>query len=463
MSNGFYNDIMFADNVDFSGVHDSTGQAIARVTLDGQLLIGSATGRNIQVNTLTAGAGITITNGAGSITIASSGSSVDLHVARYIVSQGGSPDGANYTSIAAGIAAAVGAGSPQTVYIQPGTYTENITLSPGIDLCACNCDGLNANVTILGKVTCTSAGSYSLSGIRFRTNGDNFFVCSGAAAINVFFSNCYFVTNGNTGFNLSNANANITVLQGLSDTLAADALFAITGSSLSMDGHINIGSVQGTSTVSSGTFSSFSSSLAFVLTSSSSGQIKLRYTSMPLGQTCINHNATSGTSFVFGCIIEGGASTSITIGAGATLSVINTIVDTATSAATAAISGAGTLKFCNLSNEDIGTVLTVTTQTPLIASNDAVQVKAPGAYPYTTVPQDNVILVDTSSARTITPYASPATGQMHRIKDNVGSAASNNITITPSGKNIDGAASVVINTNYGSVDICYQGTQWVIL
>lgn len=93
-------------------------------------------------------------------------------------------------------------------------------------------------------------------------------------------------------------------------------------------------------------------------------------------------------------------------------------------------------------------------------SGRVVAITTPGAYPYTTLITDYVILVDTSSARTITPLAAPVTGTTYRIKDSVGSAAANNITITPSGKNIDGAASYVINNAYGSVDIVYNGTEW---
>lgn len=40
---------------------------------DGQLLIGNSTGNTLAKSTLTAGTGITITNGSGTITIASSG------------------------------------------------------------------------------------------------------------------------------------------------------------------------------------------------------------------------------------------------------------------------------------------------------------------------------------------------------------------------------------------------------
>lgn len=96
-------------------------------------------------------------------------------------------------------------------------------------------------------------------------------------------------------------------------------------------------------------------------------------------------------------------------------------------------------------------------------SGRVVKVTTPGAYPYTTLTTDYLILVDSSSARTIVPLASPVNGTTYRIKDNVGTAAANNITITPSGKNIENAASFIINTNGGSVDICYQGTQWVVL
>ncbi len=93
-------------------------------------------------------------------------------------------------------------------------------------------------------------------------------------------------------------------------------------------------------------------------------------------------------------------------------------------------------------------------------SGRVVKTTSPGAYPYTTLTTDYVILVDTSATRTINLISSPVTGTTYRIKDSVGSAAANNITITPAAGNIDGAASYVINNNYGSVDVVYSGTQW---
>ncbi len=96
-------------------------------------------------------------------------------------------------------------------------------------------------------------------------------------------------------------------------------------------------------------------------------------------------------------------------------------------------------------------------------SGRVIKVTTPGAYPYTTLTTDHLILVDTSAARTINLIAAPVTGTLYYIKDSVGSAAANNITITPAAGNIDGAASKTIASNYGSMTIVYNGTEWSIV
>lgn len=51
-------------------------------------------------------------------------------------------------------------------------------------------------------------------------------------------------------------------------------------------------------------------------------------------------------------------------------------------------------------------------------------------------------------------------GQVVIISDESGAAATNNITITPSAGLINGAATYVINANYGSVTLEFDGTNW---
>lgn len=71
---GFNNGVMYANNVRFDGL-GYPGEVVA----DGQLLIGATASPNIRVSTLTASSGIGITNGAGSITIASTGGGFAWH------------------------------------------------------------------------------------------------------------------------------------------------------------------------------------------------------------------------------------------------------------------------------------------------------------------------------------------------------------------------------------------------
>lgn len=83
----------------------------------------------------------------------------------------------------------------------------------------------------------------------------------------------------------------------------------------------------------------------------------------------------------------------------------------------------------------------------------------------TTVDGRVMILADTSSnAITVNlPAASENSGRVINIKDKGGNAGTNNITIDPDGsETIDGAASVAINTNYGSMTVLCDGTKWHI-
>jgi hypothetical protein len=58
-----------------------------------------------------------------------------------------------------------------------------------------------------------------------------------------------------------------------------------------------------------------------------------------------------------------------------------------------------------------------------------------------------------------------ADGKVIIIKDEAGSAGSNNITITPPlGETIDGASSKVINSNYGMLTLVRNGGgSWFII
>lgn len=59
--------------------------------------------------------------------------------------------------------------------------------------------------------------------------------------------------------------------------------------------------------------------------------------------------------------------------------------------------------------------------------------------------------------------ANPVTGKFYFIKDVSGTAATDNITVTAVGHTIDGSASAIINTNYGSITLVFNGIEWSIV
>lgn len=90
-------------------------------------------------------------------------------------------------------------------------------------------------------------------------------------------------------------------------------------------------------------------------------------------------------------------------------------------------------------------------------------VTAAGAVTVTNADYTIVVNKTVGAATTVNLPASPLTGTVFYIKDGKGDAATNNITITPAAGNIDGAGTLVINTNYGGYQLVYNGAAWNIV
>lgn len=76
-----------------------------------------------------------------------------------------------------------------------------------------------------------------------------------------------------------------------------------------------------------------------------------------------------------------------------------------------------------------------------------------------------VVVNKTVGAATVVnlPVAGSVTGQVYVIKDGKGDANTNNLTLTPSAGNIDGAATYVMNVNYEAITVVDNGTQYNVL
>ncbi len=108
-----------------------------------------------------------------------------------------------------------------------------------------------------------------------------------------------------------------------------------------------------------------------------------------------------------------------------------------------------------------------------VSGNPIISSTASSIYAYTATAISYQVLVtdkivgvtSNASARTITmPNAGMIAGQSWTIKDEAGTAQSaNNITVSGNGANIDGSSTYVINVNYGSITLYWNGTAFFII
>lgn len=273
-------------------------------------------------------------------------------------------EGASYTTIASALSAA---SSGNTIFIKPGTYTEDLTLKAGVNLVAFNGDQSTPNVTIVGKATATFAGTCSISNIRLQTNSDFCLVVSGASNTIVILDDCHLNCTNNTGisYTSSGASSAISLRNCVTDlTTTGIALYASSGAGAigfvkcSMN---NSGSSLTNSTASSGIISLQHTSSSISYAVSGTGVFNASFTIInqsPFNNTAITTSGTSSGTITNGFISSGTAS-AISIGAGTSLGVTDcTIVSSNTNP----ITGAGTITMGGLTFGGTSSNVNVTTQ-----------------------------------------------------------------------------------------------------
>jgi len=87
---------------------------------------------------------------------------------------------------------------------------------------------------------------------------------------------------------------------------------------------------------------------------------------------------------------------------------------------------------------------------------------------YTVLSSDEIVNITNITAPfTISLPSSPILGQTHTIKDGYGGCFTNNITIdgylSGAGKTIDGVNTILMNQDWSSITVYYNGTQWNVI
>jgi len=401
-ANGF--DVVYGNNVDFSGGATPSAQILS----NGQLLIGSTALPHIQVGT--------ITSSNNTVTVGYSSPNINLTAGgavatTYNENSGAATPSANILSVpgnntanngfatwttgagntltvnsyghtkwvvnpTAGVgthttiaSALTSSASGDTIYITPGTYTENLTLKAGVDLVAFDANAsLNAtgSVIISGNATLSTAGSVSISGIQLQTNSAALITVSGSAASIVNIMQCNINCTNNTGitFSSSSASAQVNIFNCTGDLgTTGIGLFAHSSAgsmTIRFSIFTNSGASTTASTISAGSlicnFSTFSSPI----TSSSTSSAVLDRCTIDCGP----QNATtftcggSGNNHCDWSYFASGTASAISIGA--TLGLHGCQIS---SSNTNAITGAGTINYDGLLFTSTSSTINTTTQT----------------------------------------------------------------------------------------------------
>jgi hypothetical protein len=275
------------------------------------------------------------------------------------------PGHGTHTTIATAL---VDASSGDTIFIRPGTYTENLTLKTGVNIVAWSGDDEESNVIISGKATYTGSGTVTIANIRLQTNSDFFLVVSGSSASIVNLNGCYLNCTNNTGisFTTSNASARILALNCEGD-LGTTGIGFITSSSAGIAQFIegiytNTGASTTASTASAGSLfikqTSFSSPFS---TTGTAAFANIRATLSTVAQNVTSLTCGgSGTNSSFYGIYDSGTASAISVG-----NNLTSLYDSVTSSNTNAITGGGTLSYVPFAFYGSSANINTTTQTIL--------------------------------------------------------------------------------------------------
>lgn len=241
--------------------------------------------------------------------------------------------------------------SGDTIFIRPGTYTENLTLKAGVNLTAFPSDSSTngtGKVIISGTCTLTTAGTVTISGIQLQTNSAALLAVTGTLASVVTLFDCYLNITNNTGITFSSSSAsaqiNIQTCSGdIGTTGIAFAAHSSAGSlSIARSGIGNSGASTTATTVSAGSMSIVYSIFQNPITTSSTGTLNSSYSTFQnIGNTtCLTVGGTSA-SIDYSSFTSGSAS-ALSVSSGKILNLVTCEIN---SSNTNAITGAGTLNY----------------------------------------------------------------------------------------------------------------------
>lgn len=257
----------------------------------------------------------------------------------HIVDKNGHGD---FTTIASAISAA---SSGDTVFIRPGTYTEDITLKAGVNLTSFDTFSTN-NVIVVGNCTFSGVGSVGLAGLSLTSNGSNALTLSGSSASNLSLTDCSLLSANGTAisYTCSSGSSSIKLIDCNGDISdGVSAIYSMSGAGsigFNFCSFSNSSSSTAANTNSAGTIGSAYSQFSNPVTSSGTGALECYYSgfnTLSTNQIAITQGG-SGDGNIYWCNIISGTASGVSIGNTTGMGQC-----TVSSSNANAITGAGTL------------------------------------------------------------------------------------------------------------------------
>lgn len=249
-------------------------------------------------------------------------------------------------------AALTSASAGDTIFIRPGTYTENLTLKAGVNLFAYDNLTGTPQVSIVGKLSFSSAGDIEITNINVQTNGDFAVEVTGSAASAVTFKNCFLqgVANTIVSFTSSSASSQLqfdnTVFNVETTGITTIISTSVGTVNFNQCRLLNTGGSTTASTSTAGTWNVDYSLVEIPVSISTAGLIRILYSRFnATNAVCVTYNVAGSTvQFRYSHFASGNAA-AITVTAG-TVILLSCVID---SSAVNTITGAGTLQYDSIS------------------------------------------------------------------------------------------------------------------
>lgn len=268
-----------------------------------------------------------------------------------------------HTSLTSAMAAA---SSGDTIFLRD-SVTENVTITPGVNIAAWQ-GGILNTPSITGTLTMTGAGTSTLSGLRLVTNSAPLITVSGSAASILQVYNCYLNCSNNTGISYTtSSSSSLLLIERCRADIGTTGIALVTSTSpgqFSFNYSVcsNTGASTTASSTSSGNVAMSWSTMSSPLSTSSTGSIVLSYCNINTSTqnaTCLTTAGTGNSVIEYSDFVSGSAS-AMSVGSGTTIEVTGPC--RFDSSNTNAITGSGTLDYTLLTFTGSSSTNNVSTQ-----------------------------------------------------------------------------------------------------